>query len=130
MGGLLGGKLRLAPHLHPASHRRRPARLGSLSNQRAFQFRQNAHHLPHGAACRRGGVYGLGDGEESHIPRLEAIEQPDKVMQRPTEAVELPDDERVTSGKSLQALSQNSEKYFTLEKIFRKLTVRIGDSIS
>ena len=55
-GDLLRGQKRLAAHLHPTGDRRRAARLRAFLNERPFQFRQYPDHLPHGAACGRGGV--------------------------------------------------------------------------
>ena len=83
MSDLLRRQERLTAHLHAPRFGRCPARLGAFLNKRPFEFRQYLDHLPHGAACRDYSVNGLRDRPESHAPRFEIIEQPDKIMQRP-----------------------------------------------
>jgi hypothetical protein len=59
VGDLLRRELGLTPQLHPTPFRRVPARFCPLLDQGAFQFREDADHLPHGAAGGRLGVDGF-----------------------------------------------------------------------
>ncbi len=106
MGDLLRGELELAAHFDATGDRRRAACLRAFLNQGAFQFREEADHLPHGAARGRGGVNGFRQRPEGHPPRFQIVQQADQVPQRPPQPVELPDDERVAFIKRLEAFGQ------------------------
>ena len=53
---LLRGEFRLASEFHAALSGCLHPGAGSFADEAAFQFRQYANHLPHGAACRCLGV--------------------------------------------------------------------------
>jgi hypothetical protein len=72
-----------------------PARVRSLMS--AFPFRQNAYHLPHGAAGRRLGVDRFCKRSELHAPAFQVVEHGYQVAQAAARPVELPDNERCRS---------------------------------
>jgi hypothetical protein len=79
---LLTGQLRSATESHASGSRSRYAGPCSLSNQRAFQLSQHADHHPHGAACRRRGVDGLGNAAVLYALLFQVVQQYDQVARR------------------------------------------------
>jgi hypothetical protein len=70
---LRGGKFRLAAKLHAAPLGFLDSGAGALGYHGSLKFGQNADKLPHGAACRCLGVYGLGDALQPHSSRSEVV---------------------------------------------------------
>ncbi len=58
----------------------------AFADKAAFQFREYADHLPHGAACRRVGVDCFREGTEGHAPVFQVIEHGDQVAQAPAQS--------------------------------------------
>ena len=106
MSDLLRREKRLAAHLHTTGDRRQAARRGAFLNQRPFEFRQDSHHLPHGATRGRGGVNRFRQRPESHPSRFQIVQEADQIPQRPPQPVQLPDRERIAFRQGLEALGQ------------------------
>jgi hypothetical protein len=81
MGDLLWRQLRLRTKFHPALPGGFHAGAGALGNQAAFQFGQDADHLPHGAAGGRLGVNVFGQGAKLDAVGAQIVQQGDEVAQ-------------------------------------------------
>ena len=77
----VGGELHLPPEFHPALLRGLHSGAGALGNQGSFKLRENADHLPHGAACRRLRVDCLGERPELDAALLEVVQHVNEVAQ-------------------------------------------------
>ena len=106
MGQSVGGQLRLAPELHPALLRRLHSGAGALHDQRPFEFRQHADHLPHGATRRRLGVNRLREGTELDAALFEIVQHLDQVAEAAPQPIQLPHDQGVASLQGLEASDQ------------------------
>ena len=95
--------LGLRPNFTPRAF---AAAAGSLADKAAFEFREYANHLPHGAARGFLGVDGFCKRTEFDPALFEVVEHGYQVAQAAAYPVQLPDGERIAGLQSLDAALQ------------------------
>ena len=83
------------------------ARLGSLSDQTALEFRQRAKHVENQPSLCGRGVEGFGQTAKPDAPHPEVFDGFDQLLRRARQPIELPHDQRVAATREFERVMQS-----------------------
>ena len=93
--GLVGSQRPRAPTNTATSTSRFEASLGALLDDRLLELRHGTEDLEDQLAARCARIHAFGEAAEGDTSLLEVLDQGDEVLERTTESIESPDNDRV-----------------------------------